>query len=94
MNQISKYTGQCSRVDVGPLPNLLTWTFEDGTQVQTTDLDMTELRDRHLIAGHAERLGLGRRAEIVRHLVGRYDEGKLLPLDGPRWGDDAGFSVD
>lgn len=91
--KISQYDGQCVRVDVGPYPNLLTWTFEDGTQVQTSDLDLTERSGRHLVAAQAERFGFGDRGSIEHYLRGRYDEGPLFPMNTDGLDDDAGFPV-
>jgi hypothetical protein len=87
MNALSQMIARCVQVRVDQFPDVLTWKFEDGTLVQTTDLDLTERAGIHAIAGHAARLGLGEKAAIVRYLnKGRITgEGVILPMAQLPW---------
>jgi hypothetical protein len=87
MNALSQMIARCVQVRVDQFPDVLTWKFEDGTLVQTTDLDLTERAGIHAIAGHAARLGLGEKAAIVRYLnKGRITgEGVILPMGQLPW---------
>jgi len=87
MTSLTNVRAKCVQVTVDQFPDLLTWKFEDGTEVQTTDLDLTDRAGVHAIAGHAARLGLGEKAAIVRYLNnGRITgEGVILPMAQLPW---------
>lgn len=87
-SDLAKYaaTGvKCVRVAVDQFPDVLTWKFDDGTQVQTTDLDLTDRAGIHAIAHHAARLGLGEKAAIVRYLPRITGTGVILPMAELPW---------
>lgn len=91
MNSISRINARCVQVVVDQFPDLLTWTLEDGTQVQTTDLDLSNRAGRHLIAANAARLGLGDPRSIARYLRGITGVGVILPMDTTGLDNDDGF---
>jgi hypothetical protein len=61
----------CTHAFVREYPDVIDWHFDDGTVETTTNESVETIAGRLSIAARAEKLGLGRKADLFEYLGGR-----------------------